>query len=732
MRQTNKTVGRFLTTTLLVFMFCIGAGTNNTDRWTQGGREEFLKGDPKSASINSEGGIMLPPVATKLFDSPQQFIWDIAVSNLGQLYVAGGNDGIVYDGNGNPAHDDPKPEIHALAFGPDGRLYFGTSPGGAVFRMGQDGRAEEFYKPSPDGSGRPERYIWDLAFDNAGNLYIATGLEGRLYSVDQSGSGKVIFDSDEGNITCVAVDKRGRVIFGSDPNGHIFQLDASGKVFVLFDSPLKEINNVAVDNEGIIYATGVAENAVKKQEEQKKKDNETVKTPAKKSTTGSVTVSNSSDGTSSNGESSALYRILPDGTVESIWSSKELVAYSLSLDRAGRAIFGTGQKGLLISVDREGIETVLRRLDGMQVTALHSVRGELYAGVSNLGRVYKLSQRFANKGEFISQVKDTGTVSTFGTVRWRADLPAGTSLGLMTRTGNTKNPDNTWSDWSEAYSDPKGSPISSPPARFIQWKAELSTTEPSASPLLKSVSIYYLQNNLKPRVKKAEILPSGITFKSGMEDPDDAEIPAQTKSELKAHNITVSGAPAPGRPIFRRPMRTVKWSASDANGDEIIYNVLYRKITGNGWSPLAKGLKDSYYSFDTRMLADGMYVVRIEAHDSPSNTPERALVGWLDTQPFEVDNTPPRVDGLMATASGREVTVTFLAIDDSCAIRDIRLKIDAGEWQVLLPEDGIADSLREQVEVRLKNVLPGDHIVSVQVRDELYNSGAGSVAFSIR
>jgi streptogramin lyase len=721
-----------LTVSLTAMAIGFVADAGDTSRWTQGGREEFLKGDPKSASINSEGGIMLPPVATKLFETPQQFVWDIAVDPLGRLYVSGGNDGVIYDANGNPVHNDSKPEVHALAVGPDGRIYFGTSPNGGVFRLGPDGKAEEFYVPDPDGTGRPERYIWDMAFDGAGNLYVATGIEGRLYKVDRNGSGKVVFDSDEGHITCVAVGRQGLMIFGSDPNGQIFQMDAGGKVFVLFDSPLKEISSLAVAPDGTIYAAGIAENALKKQAEETEKSESDKSTVSETVKTASVTVSNSGDGTTSDGEVSAIYRIHTDNTVDSIWSSKNHVVYSLAIDRGGRAVFGTGPKGLLIAVNPDGTETVLRRLEGMQVTALQSVRGELFAGVSNLGKAYKLTERFANRGEFISQVKDTVTVSTFGTIRWTAELPAGTSMALSTRTGNTEEPDNTWSDWSEAYGDPRGSKIVSPAARYIQWRAELSTTEPSSTPLLKSVSVYYLQNNLKPRIKSAVILPVGITFKPGIDDLEDAEVPAEIMAELVELNLSSGVSSSMGKPIFRRPMRTIRWTAADANSDELVFRLLYRPLAGGEWTPLAEKIKESYFSIDTRSLADGTYVVRIEASDTPSNTPERALMGSLDTQPFDVDNTPPRVEGLMATASGSGVTISFLAADDMSAIKDLRVRIDAGEWQVVLPRDGIADSRQEQVEVRLNDLSAGDHVVSVRVLDELFNVGAGRAAFKVR
>ncbi len=727
------------------------ASADTARRWIQGGREEFLRGSPESASITSDGRIMLPPQATKLFDSPQQFVWDMAVDATGQLFVAGGNEGTIYDGRGTPVHDDEKPEIHALAVGPDNMLYFATSPLGAVYRLAPGGTVAEFFTPRPEGGLGAERYIWDLAFDGDGNLYVATGIEGRLYQVGRDGAGRVVFDSDEAHISCLAVDASGggRVLFGSDPNGQVFSLDAEGNVFVLFDSTLKEINNLAVGPGGALYATGVGAGAVREVEPspQPRQEQQLQEVPAVSQgtpqpgsrpapllgRTSSVAVAAIADGSDGgDGEVSAVYRILPDNTVETVWSSDELVAYSLALDRGGRALVGTGPRGLLIAIEPDGTERVLRRLQGRQVTALLSSRGQLHAGVSNLGRVYRLSEQFDVRGEFLSQVKDTGTVSTFGAIRWRAEAPAGTTLRLLTRSGNTAEPDNTWSAWSEPYSDPRASTVASPAARFVQWKAELSTTEPGASPLLSSVSIFYLQNNLRPRVRTAAVLPVGIHFQPAMVDPDAEAIPAEVATELRELSIMVPGTTAAGKMVFARQMRTIRWEAADPNGDELTYRVLYRPIESSEWSALTGDHETSLFSFDTRSLADGTYVARIEASDIRSNTPERAKTGHLDTQPFDVDNTPPRIEDLAATADGGEATVTFTAADDLSAIKRIRLRVDAGRWRVVLPEDGIPDSGREQVAVRLQGLAPGAHTVTVQAMDELYNVGAGRAVVTVR
>lgn len=709
------------------------ATASATQRWIQGSKTEFLKGDPESASVTSSGEIVLPPAAEKLFSTSEPFIWDIAVDNTGKFFAAGGNEGIIYDPNGNPLYDSKSPAIYTMAFGPDNRLYFGTSPNGSIYRMGLDGKPAEFFQPKYSvrtGStleGPPEKYIWDMVFDSMGNLYVATGLEGRVYKVSPDGKGTVIFDSDEANITCITIDNRGRILFGSDPGGQIFQLSPNGQVFVLFDSELKEINNIVTTADGDIYASGIAEGAIKEKADSEK-DQSGQPAPLL-SRTGSISVSTSTDGSSQSSDVSAIFKIYNDGNVEKVWLSSSQLVYALTLNSSGELVFGTGPEGSLSAIDKNGNERVLRRLEGDQITALTAYKGLIYAGVSNLGGVYQISSRYENKGVFLSQVKDTGTTSSFGAIRWNG---SGSRIFMYSRSGNTSKPDNTWSPWSSPYSDPENSKIASPPARFIQWKAELTTSEPENSPALKSVSIYYLQNNVKPRVNSVAVLPTGITFKPGMDDPDARSVPPEVVNELKEFNINASPMPGMGRMVFSRQMRTLLWRASDSNNDELVFNILYRSASDNQWAPLLRGHSDNYYTFDTRILADGTYVARIEAEDYHTNSKERALKGWLDSQPFDVDNSPPAISGLQVTASGSKVKIIFTAADSFSTIKITRVKLDTNEWLVVLPQDGISDSRNETFSLEVEAPAAGDHLITVQVLDELYNSGAASARITTR
>ena len=52
-------------------------------------------------------------------------------------------------------------------------------------------------------------------------------------------------------------------------------------------------------------------------------------------------------------------------------------------------------------------------------------------------------------------MRDAGTVATWGVIRWRAASRPG-EVEVVTRSGNTATPDETWSAWSKAYTAADG------------------------------------------------------------------------------------------------------------------------------------------------------------------------------------------------------------------------------------------------------------------------------------
>src|SRR5213076_2957346 len=125
--------------------------------------------------------------------------------------------------------------------------------------------------------------------------------------------------------------------------------------------------------------------------------------------------------------------------------------------------------------------TLLARASARQITALlRDASGRIVGATSNPGKVFALSSDRATRGTYESDVRDAGTVATWGAIRWRATARTG-ELEISTRSGNTATPDQTWSSWSGAYTTAGGDKITSPNARYLQWRAVLKSSPSSSS-----------------------------------------------------------------------------------------------------------------------------------------------------------------------------------------------------------------------------------------------------------
>ncbi|NJN98435.1 MAG: hypothetical protein HC875_32280 [Anaerolineales bacterium] len=90
-------------------------------------------------------------------------------------------------------------------------------------------------------------------------------------------------------------------------------------------------------------------------------------------------------------------------------------------------------------------------------------------------------------GTYLSCIQDAGEVVPWETFSWEATVPEATSISFRTRTSTDGS---TWSDWSEPVSD-SGSPVTSPPGRYLQYIIDLSTTDVVESPEIQAVAIDY-------------------------------------------------------------------------------------------------------------------------------------------------------------------------------------------------------------------------------------------------
>ena len=135
-------------------------------------------------------------------------------------------------------------------------------------------------------------------------------------------------------------------------------------------------------------------------------------------------------------------------------------------------------------------------IDGVQVVthamaiagAMRPLISDLVVGGKTLVVDWMHLSPYVTPATFTSRVLDAGGVVPWGTLSWTADRPAGTTLAMSVRTGNTAVPDGSWSSFT-AVSASGGSLTGS--SRYIQYQATLSTTDATQTVVLRDVTITY-------------------------------------------------------------------------------------------------------------------------------------------------------------------------------------------------------------------------------------------------
>jgi hypothetical protein len=688
--------------------------------WEENTQQQFADGDAQFISISSEGELLLAPQLNKIYEGNDSIIWKIVRDSSGNLYAATGNEGKILKidpaGKATTFLDTAELEVQAIVMDKDGNLFAATSPEGKIYKIKKDGTSSVFYDP-------PDKYIWSLAFDHAGNLYAGTGDEGRIYMIDKKGTGKVLIDTNEINITALAWDPQKQLLAGSDRNGILYSVDSTGKAFVLYDTDLQQVTSIYSEPNGEIYFTAI--NAiVTAQPAQPAKPSEVSPQPEATVTseeTPEGSVSTSVDITpfpvtvtpsaqTPRGGASQLFRMNADGQTELIYTASEDQILDLSGYRDDTLLLSTGKKAKLILVDKNRKSTILLKAPEEQLTNILS-SDRILISTANPGNIYELAGDHATKGTYLSDVKDTQTSSTWGRISWKATLPQGTEVRLSTRSGNTKSPDETWSAWQDSGIDPNGKMMTTPKARFIQWKAEFSTADPKISPVLRSVRLAYLQQNIRPEVVSITLQPPGIVFKraavfpqesfAGLAETDDKDLDEQQQMPAGMEAAFL------GKRERRSGYQTITWNAADENQDRLIFDINYRSQDEKNWRPLAKKLKERVFTWDTKTIPDGTYLLQVVVSDSGSNPKEYALANSKDSEPFNVDNSPPSIQVVKVSTEKKGRLVEVVVQDKFSPIEDLQYSISPGIWNSVFPVDAINDSNTETYRIELKE-MPAD------------------------
>lgn len=732
-------VSRFLLCTAVIA--ATAALAVETKSWIHSEALEFDKGTLKGVTLSNTGRVSLAPKLTERLDAGAVHLWSAVMGGGGRVY-AGGSDGKVYvlDASGKSrtlATLDGGGTVYALAATGDS-VYAATSPDAKIWRVGHDGKASLY-------CATKSHYVWALIPSGKDTLYAATGDPGQILKIDAHGKSTVLFDAGETHVRSLAMDGNGNLIAGTDSSGVILRVNAKGEGFVLHQTGKREVTAIAVAKDGTIYAAASGNHPAPAPvvppapiPAQPPAPAATVPAPqqpaAQAAAPRGATAPPTIQPHAAPPGGSEIWRIGTDGEPTLFWSHPQALVYALTFDASGRLLAATGNQGRVYRIDSP--QSYLRLVDTetSQVTALALLSGGgLVLATANPGKLYQAGPELETSGTLESDVFDAGTFTYWGRLRTESEASGGV-VKLETRSGNLDTPEKNWSPWTAA--DPaSGSRVASPSARFLQWRATFTAPAKSATrpPELSLVEVAYQQKNVAPVLDRIEITPYNHKFSA----PSASLLGGSASNSLSLPPIGQVRRGGPASPStepsgsatmsYEKGWIGARWKASDLNGDALEYKVEYRGEQEHEWKLLKDEVKENRVSWDASSFADGRYRLRVTATDSPDNYPAVTQTATIESEPFVIDNTPPRIEGFSAKSEAGKLVIRFHSADGLSDLNSAEFSVNGGEWKPARPATGMTDSA--SLDYLIEAALPSgtEWTVAVRVSDENDNVAVSKI-----
>jgi hypothetical protein len=697
--------------------------------WRVGAAEDFLAGELEGFAVTSRGELRVAPAMKKIATFTDPFVLSQAAAPNGDRFFGTGNDGKIYRLRGEKLEvlaTASEPEIYALAF-VNGSLLAGTSPNGKIYRVDPNSGAQTvFYDPQ-------QAYIWAIAKadDKAGNdVLVATGVEGKLFRVTADGKGSVLYDSTDTHIRSIGVRKDGSILAGASGKGRIYQVGRDGGAIALFESPLNEISSIYVDANGTGWASGVsnvlpasapakpaqAKPAAQGQAQQQQQG-AAAEGQQQQQAAGTVEVAFSFDDSAATAAAQAgaseVYRIDPDGFVDTVRKFDREMVYAVSGGNDATVLLATGPNGRVYEL-RGGEVALIGAVPEKQIVSISGSGSNTLITTTNSGAVYRMENGSATAPEFRSAAKDVDRFSRFGNYRVEGRNLTSGNVAISFRSGNTRTPDATWSGWSSPQNALEGN-VTSPSARYVQWR--LTMPKPSVDASIDSVTVAYMNRNIAPEIEAFGVQEPAVVYITNAYPAAPQVVEATNPDEYGIFSSLESArdrTPAEqGKRMFRKGFRTLSWRASDDNGDSLRYSLSFRMKGSGQWLRLRDKVEETQLNFDTSQLPDGLYELRLTASDETEN-PDTPLTDEREGVEFLVDNTAPQIN---VASAGNAVTVRIT--DTASPIGRVEYSADAEKWVRITPVDGIADSREETFRLDA-NAVNGKFVI-VRAVDGQYN-----------
>ena len=613
-------------------------------RWIQNTAADFGSGNFHGAVVRDDGSIVPGPRDKQIASSAEAIAWSLAAAPDNTLYVGTGfNARLLQTRNGatRVMYEGPEVAITALALDSDGTLYAGASPGGRVYRFAPNGKRETLLQTR-------ETFVHALKITPQG-LYVATGgPRAALYRVENPSAvaanpiAKPLVVLPQTHLNSLAA-SGSDIYAGTADDAVLYRVNSAGQATALYQA-----TNPATSGGGsITIQSGGQTQVINVASSPTSVADSALGNPLQRR--GGITGGNEITAivADENGEiyfgtlgASSVYRYTASRGVEEYWKAPMGAIYALT--RSGGDLYAGCDGGDVWRLSGNlGDVRAARVLDATQpqVLALASQGQNLFAATANNAAVYQIgaSATETKTGDQTGNEYDSDIFDAKNVVRWGAFNTLGSGVAVETRSGNTVDPDATWSNW-QPLSDGR---IASPASRYLQYRAKFEENG-----TLSRIEALYRAPNRAPKVV--------LTLPKGGE--------------------TVRGD------------KTLTWTGTDPDGDALRYAVSIAGADGQ-FAPVEDATPtDAKVELDTTKYADGVYRLQVRASDAARN-PGEPLDDAATSLPFTVDNSAPTFGNLNVekTADGWQINATA---------QDATSPLAGAEWRIKPDEEKKTDAAK--------------------------------------
>ncbi len=631
-----------------------------TESFVLDSAEAFFEGELDGAAVDSDGSVRPGATTERTALENVPLAYSLAQSG-GRTFVGTGTAGTVYRFDGKRAEAFAKTGellVASLAFGNDGALYAGTLPNGRIYRIDpKSGKTKLF--STPDGA----KHIWALRYDKKrGRLIAGTGPEGKLFDIDAIGRARVLHKVQASHIMALSGDEKGNIYAGTSDSAVVLRIRPNDRVEVVYDFPGNEVTAIDFYDGQLAVVSNQFKTAPGTQFKASGGNAGNAARPPTRPRPGSGQV----------------WRVDAEGHAEMLASRKDTHFASVQWGTDGAIYAGGGHEGRILRVEPDASYSIWVDVEERQVLALDLRAKDPSFATGDGAALYRVKSAKRRDAIWTSEPLDASFASKWGRLTWRGRG----RFVFQTRSGNTKEPGETWSGWSKGLKQP--GIVSSPAGRFIQVRAKLPNDDDA---VLRAVQLFYLPQNQRARV-----------------------------SNVQGSRPPLKHAEAQRRPNPPTTLLSLSWNVDNPDKDSLRYRIAYREERQVAWRDMFAEdsvLTDPKYTWDTDSIPDGYYIVRVDASDEQSNPPGLTLHSSAISEPILVDNHPPRIEELKV----RNGRVRGRVVDELGPIARIQMSIDAGDWRDVFPIDSLLDDASERFDVPLGDLVSKGYIIAIRAFD---------------